>query len=744
MRYHSSSRLFGLTSLLAVGALLLQPAIAQSPSAKKRPRPVPRAGGPAAVSQDFGDVAVVVDNGLIVTHRNAIDLDGRDIHFVPAGGNAFTVTSAAGALDPAFGPALTFGFPAASEWPGDDDTQQVAFPAGFPFLGTTYSSVWVNIDGNVTLGAPEFASDDRDKSKQLLGPPRISALLYDVNPDNAFNTDPNRRGSIHAVVKTAPQRLVVTWNGVADWLGGVSSTFQITLYTTGVVRITIGTIDPAVTEGVTGIAAGNGSAPIHQIDVSTGSTQALPAGAIVEAFAPYTRVSDVQLAREFYRSHADTFDFLVTFADFNTDGFWHAGIARNDTHGIGAQLDPATGEPSGPTIVDDTAAYGSGGELECVVHMNNVMMYANHAAGLVAPPLDAYRPTSNVINRPDLFGWPTTFDGQTTPQVRVFGTLPNDGGELSRHYDRGGAFANWIMSPMAILAHEVAHRWGASLRFVHPTKGVGFESYDLLGRDVQHWSWFVNTATPPGAFPGAPRFSALEGNHILDLGPLSTWAGNPTNLQPGERVFWIPADQLCDGYSMLDLHVMGLARANEVPPFFYVDEPRSVFTGQSLDASTPANPLDTAVTMRGWAARGDVVFCGKRVDLTVANVQAYERQREGNQNPQGGRFWGPKGNLKVRYSTATRRVEPTGDAEITLSTDDRELGDEADAILPGGVPLDVKTMAFVLLVDSGAPASHGAAIGMVDLFRQTWQLYGNGPATNGRGTFDTRLQPVIH
>jgi hypothetical protein len=58
--------------------------------------------------------------------------------------------------------------------------------------------------------------------------------------------------------------------------------------------------------------------------------------------------------------------------------------------------------------------------------------------------------------------------------------------------------------------------------------------------------------------------------------------------------------------------------------------------------------------------------------------------------------------------------------------------------------MDVKTMAFILLVESGSPGAHSAAVTRMDAFRQAWQAYGNGPASGGRGKFDTSLHPLVH
>lgn len=723
----------------------MKPASAQDLHSHKSVMPTAALGsGPAAVSQDVGDIAVVVDNGLMVTARNLFDLTGVTVRFAPAGDHLFTVSSSPGTLDTDFGPELTFGYPGATLFPGDDDTQELAFPAGFPFFGTTYTSVWVNTDGNITFGEPDFASSERDKVRHVLGPPRVSAFLHDWNAFNAFN--PEGSGTIHAVVKTNPDRLVATWNGVADFEGGVSSTFQVTLYSSGAAEVTIANIDTPTIYGVVGIAEGTGSGLITNVDLSAlGSPQTLPAGAILEAFAALASASEQETAREFYKTHADKFDYLVILTDFSTgQPFYDYRPVSNHTHGIGTRINPSNGAYQLDTVYDFTAEHGSAGELEEIVFMNNIFAFWPEPDRIVNPPIEPYSSSSNVIMIPELFGLPVTLDGQVMSLNRLNGTLPPDDGELSQHYLRDGIFGNWIMSLMGVMSQEVEHRYGANLRFVHPTKGTGFDSYDLLGRDTHHWSYFLNTAVPSSQFPDAPRASPMEGNNIVDLGTPASFNGTPTNLAPGQRVFQTPATELLDGYSNLDQYLMGLRRADEVGPFFYVDEPESIYTGQSLDPFNPSNVLDTSVTMRGWQPQGGIVFKGKRVDLTVQNIKDFEKIREHGDNPQGRRFWGPKGNLTVHYSSSTGHVDPNGDASVVLSVAERELGDEADMIDLSGKPVDVKTMAFILLVQSGPPHAHPNAISGVDTFRQAWQAYGNGPATGGRGKFDTRLDPPIY
>src|SRR6476619_709637 len=124
----------------------------------------------AAVSQDVGDVAVVVDNGSIIiqpTPANPIDLPlPTNLNFNPAA-EGFAVAFAPANFDPAIGAALPL---------SDDSTAEVSLGGfSFPFLGVSYSSIFVNSDGNITLGAGD-AHAERDAFRLVEGPPRIAPL----------------------------------------------------------------------------------------------------------------------------------------------------------------------------------------------------------------------------------------------------------------------------------------------------------------------------------------------------------------------------------------------------------------------------------------------------------------------------------------------------------------------------------------------------------------------------------------
>jgi len=89
------------------------------------------------------------------------------------------------------------------------------------------------------------------------------------------------------------------------------------------------------------------------------------------------------------------------------------------------------------------------------------------------------------------------------------------------------------------------------------------------------------------------------------------------------------------------------------------------------------------------------------VDLTIKNIEDFEANREGNANPKGTRFWGPKGKLTLRYFSANGRVDPNGDASVVLRAEDRALGDEADLIDLDG---SMDTVAFTFPSSTKVPA----------------------------------------
>lgn len=129
------------------------------------------------------------------------------------------------------------------------------------------------------------------------------------------------------------------------------------------------------------------------------------------------------IAQEFYSTHPDDYDFIVIYANFDFSMptgavAFYQGV-RNDVQGIGK------------LIFDNSASYGSDGQLQGTIDMGNV-------ANLESDPFDP--------------------DFSTT---------------------------------MGILCHELLHRWAAYVKF---EKWDGTpDSTDLLGKDLSHWSYLLDT-----------------------------------------------------------------------------------------------------------------------------------------------------------------------------------------------------------------------------------------------------------
>jgi subtilase family serine protease/Tol biopolymer transport system component/flagellar hook assembly protein FlgD/fibronectin type 3 domain-containing protein len=167
------------------------------------------------------------------------------------------------------------------------------------------------------------------------------------------------------------------------------------------------------------------------------------------------------IAKEFYRTHADDYDFLVIFSNFDfqmpisdingkqviAGGFYQP--VRNDTAGIGK------------SVFDNSASFGSNRKLQGTIDMG-------YTGKKVLDPLDP--------------GFEQT---------------------------------------MTILSHELLHRWAAFIKF---KKWDGTLSNDLLGLDNAHWSFLLDSqgsmqygnrwqANGDGTFsslPGSTYYSPLD------------------------------------------------------------------------------------------------------------------------------------------------------------------------------------------------------------------------------------------
>lgn len=180
-------------------------------------------------------------------------------------------------------------------------------------------------------------------------------------------------------------------------------------------------------------------------------------------------------------------------------------------------------------------------------------------------------------------------------------------GETFDHSDnklQGYIFMNyyglWSQDPAVgrfVFGQEFMHRWGAFVNLDAAGPDGPVDPDVLLGRDVAHWSYWMNTTNSP-----------MEGNAWLDNGD-GTWTVDLT----------APST-----YSDLDLYLMGLVGPESVGPqtVLLVDEAEQTRVGREA-ASTPEGFAEAYAEGSGQAT----TVTGTPVAFTVDDIIAAEGAR---------------------------------------------------------------------------------------------------------------------
>ena len=134
---------------------------------------------------------------------------------------------------------------------------------------------------------------------------------------------------------------------------------------------------------------------------------------------------------------------------------------------------------------------------------------------------------------------------------------------------------------LSVMGQEVGHRWLAFFDFRDHT---GNRSGQLLGRGESHWSFFMDSDA-----------SVMEGNDIEDLG-----GGSFRTVGAVSR------------YSLLDQYAMGLIGPNQVPPFFYVQNPTNLSSARTRESGPEIG----------------ITFNGTRREVLVQDIVAIHGPRE--------------------------------------------------------------------------------------------------------------------
>jgi hypothetical protein len=308
-----------------------------------------RDGGARASSvgaSDVGQIAVLEDQGDLALLRNPIDLAGAALRFTPSG-SSYSVTRLSLPLEPDTGTRLSL---------GDDDSTRITLPFGLPFFGQTYSTAFVNSDGNVTFGQKDDASTSRDVGRLVNGPARVAPLLVDLNPES---------GGTISVLSVA-DHATVTWRAVPQFDETDKNTFQVTLWADGRVDFVYDAeLATTIEEAATGIAPGNAAGGLTAVDFAHAAA-VTGTGALVESFRDRDGLDTVAVARKFYATHGDDFQQLIIYTSRRlvpAGTFSFEQTVHNTDGGIGASQD------------DLTAEYGSRGRLESFVTMDTIGKY---------------------------------------------------------------------------------------------------------------------------------------------------------------------------------------------------------------------------------------------------------------------------------------------------------------------------------------------------------------------------------
>ena len=428
---------------------------------------------------DVGNIAVVETDATILQPGELFDLNDKTLTFTRKSGGGYTITAGALNFDSNLGVNLNL---------ADDDSLFQSLGFTFRFFGVNYTGVYINSNGNLTFGSSSFAAhfnvfcggdvdavfdpqvcpDAANVLDQIAQDfPRIAALWQDWDPTV---------GGGAVFVRTATDRLVVTWNAVRPFGGGTARTFQVVLLDNGVIRISYKTVTSTLGGGyLVGITPGGGSSTlVTTVDFSQGSASSISTMAdfepLVQVFGSVSSplVHPPAVARRFYGTHGDDYDQLLLFSNFSQamgDAFAFELSAQNTVTGIG------------DTLHDFSSFSGSQGRLQSGVNLNR---------------LDCY---------------------------------PSDPNQIVSSGPCGGLGTN---ATVDLIGQEAGHQWLALVNF----NNGGVCRDLLLGRDLAHWSFFHDTNASDmegnkwqdngnGTFTSieaTKRYSALD-QYIMGLRP---------------------------------------------------------------------------------------------------------------------------------------------------------------------------------------------------------------------------------
>ncbi len=301
------------------------------------------------LAEDFGDIAVLQDDGTIVIPPSSFSLKNSSVLFTPDG-DGYRISKGGIGFSTNFGSRIGY-FLIGENRLGDFDNAYRDVPlAGpqFPFFGVNYDTIYIGTNGYITFTQGDTSA--RISPSALASElPRIAPLWADLE----FNDS----GSIY--FNLLEGRYLITWVGGGQPSYDGVSTFQAALYDDG--RIAFVYKKVKVHAALVGISPGHSTADPQPVDFADPPAEKMT-GPVFETFAKQKRLDLPALMRAFYRGHSDNFDTAFVWTDFDFDngaGVAHSFNVRNDISGIGIAK------------FDRGSAYGSPSKLSTMVTVGN-------------------------------------------------------------------------------------------------------------------------------------------------------------------------------------------------------------------------------------------------------------------------------------------------------------------------------------------------------------------------------------
>ena len=488
-----------------------------------------------------GKLIVVELDAKALGRANPFNLAGRTLRFTPTA-PGYKIEKLALRWNPDFGPEFTGAQARLSQFT-------------FPFAGRAWNSFLVGTTGSLRFGSTDESQTDvyghpeagivLDRFDQLA---EVAGRLGDKGPAIAVFLKPRLQGRRY--VKELSDRVIVTWDLTEPygsyldfgWFKTVNR-FQAVLHRNGVIEMSYRSI--AAKDAIVGIFPGTAAmarpAEVHFASIRPGARFRAP----FEAFHYLAAPKPQDLSCTVIEALGDRFDFLAYYSDFRTDT---------------QEASPPSDGPIGGSVT------GIGDTLHDQ-----------------SPPVLGSRCTKGRFQQG--YGGPV-FAGANEAQRGPPAGAPADS-------DRNITFYSGMLSKAAApynyavghLGHEFGHRWGA-----YVTAMVGGKSVRL--GPWPHWALGLQA---PVAFPySLPAEASTLGGALWQPNADGTY----TRVRAG---FFVPAS----GYSYLDLYLMGLARASEVPDFFLLNN----------------------LVQVGEHANGRAVFKADRTNISVRDVIAAEGPR---------------------------------------------------------------------------------------------------------------------